>query len=89
MKALLRFIWSNSNPSIHTHTLLQAARELDAKSNAKFREECERLVDESTRRNASEIRDMKEQLAIEKTNWEEMYHRKQQGSLRAKVNMLC
>jgi hypothetical protein len=40
------------------------------------------------RRHAQELQNLKEQLAIEKESWEDMFMRKQQANLRDKVGPL-
>ena len=47
----------------------------------------DRLIEEHTRRHQKELREMREQLAIEKESWEEMYMRKQEALLKSKVSL--
>ena len=43
------------------------------------------MLAEMSRRHAADLQNVKEQTAIEKASWEEMFMRKQQATLRDKV----
>eukprot|EP00912_Choanoflagellata_sp_UC4_P001174 UC4_evm3s733 len=59
-------------------------READSKTTSALREDCDKLIEEATRRHKAEIKNMKEQLAIEKESWETMFMRRQDASLAEK-----
>lgn len=56
---------------------------------AALKEDTERTLAEAARRQAVEAQSLREQLAIEKESWEEMFMRKQQMNLREKVVPVC
>ncbi len=66
---------------------LKVAREADAKTATALREDTERALAESARRQQVELQSLREQLAIEKESWEEMFLRRQQMNLKEKVRL--
>ena len=61
---------------------LRSARESEEKSTAALRADTEVALREQGKRHEKELRELREQLTIEKESWEEMYMRKQEAVLK-------
>ena len=65
----------------------KSTRDVEARTTAALRQDTERSLAEQARRHEVDVRTLREQLAIEKESWEDMFRRKMDVEIKSKVSL--